>query len=268
MLIEPSARDVLTADAEALEEGRRLAGICMGVVGNDGLADRGLARKAHDQGQQSIHQEFTFHWVTSPLLNLWLSAVGGAGYKLSSPRSSASAARPGPICALYSGCGAIHTGAAGLEASQHVLFDPGGRVPLADGTAGEEAGLPVRLPFVNRSPVGGSGSFDRGRCPVEIVVSAWLRISIDARRCGAASRGLLVIGAVACFVHAMTGAVGSVRGRLAPPLTPCMGLCMGAAHTRPQRARRWDEVQVARVRAVAVPLSPGAQPAPPARCGH
>ena len=44
MLIEPSARDVLTADAEALEEGRRLAGICMGVVGNDGLADRGLAR--------------------------------------------------------------------------------------------------------------------------------------------------------------------------------------------------------------------------------
>ena len=265
MLIEPSARDVLTADAEALEEGRRLAGICMGVVGNDGLADRGLARKAHDQGQQSIHQEFTFHWVTSPLLNLWLSAVGGAGYKLAEVKRFRSATRPNMRFVQRLWRYSHRRGWPGSEPA--CAFRP--RRPGASCRRdGEEAGLPVRLPFVNRSPVGGSGSFDRGRCPVEIVVSAWLRISIDARRCGAASRGLLVIGAVACFVHAMTGAVGSVRGRLAPPLTPCMGLCMGAAHTRPQRACRRDEVQVARVRAVAVPLSPRARPAPPARCGH
>ena len=63
MFIQPSARDILAAGAEALEQGRRLAGIGMGVAGNDGLADRRLARQADDQGKQSIHRGVTLRWA-------------------------------------------------------------------------------------------------------------------------------------------------------------------------------------------------------------
>jgi hypothetical protein len=36
----------------------------VGVAGDDGLADRGLARKADNQGKQGIHQGFTLRWAT------------------------------------------------------------------------------------------------------------------------------------------------------------------------------------------------------------
>ena len=89
MVIEPLARDVLAADAQALEQGRRLAGIRMGVAGHDGLADRGLARKADNQGKQRIHKGSTPSLGNSAPLNLRLISDCGAGYSDRSPPSSA-----------------------------------------------------------------------------------------------------------------------------------------------------------------------------------
>jgi hypothetical protein len=57
VLGQPLARDVLAADAQALEESGRLAGVLVDVVGDDGLADRGLARKADNQGKQDKHRD-------------------------------------------------------------------------------------------------------------------------------------------------------------------------------------------------------------------
>ena len=55
MLGEPLACDVLPDGTQALEEGGRLAGIGIGVVGGDGLPDNGLSREADHQGKQGEH---------------------------------------------------------------------------------------------------------------------------------------------------------------------------------------------------------------------
>ena len=56
VLGEPLACDVLACRAEALEEGRRLAGVVVGVVGNDGLAHHGLGREADHEGEQGEYR--------------------------------------------------------------------------------------------------------------------------------------------------------------------------------------------------------------------
>ena len=65
VLVEPLARDDLASDAQALEEGGRLAGVFMDVVGDDSLANRRLLRKADDQRNQDKHWDHPSLGVTS-----------------------------------------------------------------------------------------------------------------------------------------------------------------------------------------------------------
>ena len=80
VLIEPLARDDLASDAQALEEGGRLAGGFVDVVGDDGLANRRLLGKADYQRNQDKHWDHPSLEVTSTPASIacWLRVVGPA----------------------------------------------------------------------------------------------------------------------------------------------------------------------------------------------